>query len=635
MGACVLGEDGKGKEYDVANCHHSQCIISTLRKYNINAMNMVNLDNIGEILNDFLYLMHHHDGKEFEYIYTQLDTCDIASCHAFRRRNDKIITHDKNTDSKDVASHQILDKIHCYYQHCYDIGNRLLSHERASLVSVNEGKPNEQNLDLFNPQTTEIRKILQRKRKACNDTVGLLYNRTNARYNQLFVNDEQLQNDQTKETDTAAFKKYSFGIPFAYGYPDEPFIYKSVDIKPKYESFKQELLSNDIAILTIDQFDSEYQKALLHFHSRYYKDAFDSHILMQYVLALMIYCNYDVVQYEFCKTYRIDNGKRHNEFYWFGRYLKISLQFGTTIADGRKTKFYHGVGEKLLFPQYIGTLTHRGVYIYCPLSTSISFEVASNFTNFNSGLIVQFGGYSSKYLSLAWLSDFANESEYLFMQTESVGDQLTIDNVIDAQYGYEYHKMLNVFKIITKIIAMEDYSFLKEISSSMDSLAVKIIHHQLSTKLPIFEALDTLPEYGNSMVETYFYNREGVDISYDRMDEFKDLELFNVFFDPKSEWIRLIQINALFPNMKKLLIECVCLSKLAMDDILCFLQNKRSNTLEAIVFYMPIIDDFDIADVMSIYSEQFAEMQFALLMEYDEHSFYIVKIDVMDLYIQD
>ena len=57
----------------------------------------------------------------------------------------------------------------------------------------------------------------------------------------------------------------------------------------------------------------------------------------------MIYCNYDVLQYEFSKTYR-ESISKHNNFYHLGKYLKMAVRrFGTVINEGAVKTFYHGV----------------------------------------------------------------------------------------------------------------------------------------------------------------------------------------------------------------------------------------------------------------------------------------------------
>eukprot|EP01084_Bolivina_argentea_P307021 530609_1 len=141
---------------------------------------------------------------------------------------------------------------------------------------------------------------------------------------------------------------------------------------------------------------------------------------IQHVQSLMIYCNFDELQNEFSKTYREFSGMNHNNFYYWGKYLKQSIhRYGTKMVDSDIQSVYHGIGETLLFPQITGELG-IGMKIYCPLSTSSSLLVATNFTNNNGGLIIEFGHAScaAKYFPVSWLSDYGNESELLFIQNE-------------------------------------------------------------------------------------------------------------------------------------------------------------------------------------------------------------------------
>eukprot|EP01084_Bolivina_argentea_P209784 357258_1 len=167
----------------------------------------------------------------------------------------------------------------------------------------------------------------------------------------------------------------------------------------------------------------------------------------------MLYCNYTEFSAQFSKTYRINNGKQHNEFYHCGKYLKIAVQkFGTETRDGSINAFYHGIGEQLVFPKFIGGFG-IGVSVQCPLSTSSSRVVAINFTNHNNGLVVEFGFVQkamSKYFSVEWLSDYASESEYLFVQNYGY---LKIDNVFDVKYGYEYGIVLQALEFISNMIS--------------------------------------------------------------------------------------------------------------------------------------------------------------------------------------
>eukprot|EP01084_Bolivina_argentea_P055054 100952_1 len=169
------------------------------------------------------------------------------------------------------------------------------------------------------------------------------------------------------------------------------------------------------------QFNGEHKKAIIHYQCDYRKQMFPD-ITLNEILSLMVYANFTNLQYEFTKTYREKCGKDHTHFYHLGKYLKQAVHaYGTEIRNGNINEFvndnvkgfYHGIGQKLQFPHIIGE-RGIGVKILCPLSTSSSFSVATNFTNANNGLIIEISTNWSKakYFSVAWLSDY-NEQEYV------------------------------------------------------------------------------------------------------------------------------------------------------------------------------------------------------------------------------
>ena len=127
-----------------------------------------------------------------------------------------------------------------------------------------------------------------------------------------------------------------------------------------------------------------------------------------------------------------------------GMYLKIALRrFGTLTKDGDIKTFYHGLSEKLLFPDYFFGVEFEGISIKSPISTTSSPEVASNFTAGNNGLILALQSISfefNRYFSVSWLSDFPYEKEYLFIQNEG---HFQIQNIFDVTTGYEYANVLD------------------------------------------------------------------------------------------------------------------------------------------------------------------------------------------------
>eukprot|EP01084_Bolivina_argentea_P147261 257685_1 len=239
--------------------------------------------------------------------------------------------------------------------------------------------PNEQKSCVLTKQI-ELIKMIRNKGQSFSNVP---YN-VKKKYNQLAYDENPNQSE---------VKVYHFGIKFNYGHSERGKcggIYDGLRVYPKYKSFKEEITKDCISTLSVEQFENEYQKSEIHYWSNYSRETFPnlhpwviySH---QHVLALMIYCNYTELQYEFSKTYRINDGKQHNNFYHLGSWLMSAVHnFGINMST--RNVFYHGIGETLLFPKYIGW----DLIIYGPLSTSTSREVAINFTNMNQGAVIQF-----------------------------------------------------------------------------------------------------------------------------------------------------------------------------------------------------------------------------------------------------
>eukprot|EP01083_Nonionella_stella_P040399 109657_1 len=129
-----------------------------------------------------------------------------------------------------------------------------------------------------------------------------------------------------------AQNEYIFGCQFDYDYDEKkPENYNNnstIHFTPKYRDHKEELTQNDICQITIDQYMNELNKAQILYDTRCRRKHYVS-ISKQHLLSLMIYCNFDMVQFEFSKTYRDHSGIKHNAYYHFGRSLKDAvLQFG-------------------------------------------------------------------------------------------------------------------------------------------------------------------------------------------------------------------------------------------------------------------------------------------------------------------
>eukprot|EP01084_Bolivina_argentea_P189085 325293_1 len=316
-------------------------------------------DDILKLLHQFHKMLQDtHQSDIFDIIRTVIGFCNASNCVMFARNyrsrqhfsKDKHIYsngEDEGCDPKYVARCQILDKIHCFCCHSYDVGNKR--------NNSNDGF--DQHLILNDISNTTLKTIKNRMVK---------------KYN-------QFDNVSKKYDD-----KFIFGWEFHY-YDKTP---DGIDdhiiaCLPHYATLKEEIIHKCIPI---EQFNSEYAKSSIHFSSRHRKKYF-SDANLEHILAVMLYCNFDIFSFQFSETYRDHIYTKHGEFFHMGKLLKeLILTYGTEIRHGSVEKFYHGMSKKLLLPEITGDLG-KGVRIYCPLSTSQSYEVAINFANNNTGLV--------------------------------------------------------------------------------------------------------------------------------------------------------------------------------------------------------------------------------------------------------
>eukprot|EP01084_Bolivina_argentea_P260829 440601_1 len=558
-----------------AMCDRMGTFLSKMRMYNPreNHQAMGHFSNIHQLLDDYLHLMNQHtQDKQFETIANGLGDCAISKCKMFIRtfRNRNTETVSSNLDLQDTVYYDVIAKIHCYFQHSCDMGNRLSISEKSN---IGEDK---------SEKLVKMYEILSPKQKLSSKLCHGLNNRMQHKYNQI----SQI---------SKRYDMYHWGLEFNYGI-DLPKIpgKRNVEccegkvnsgqiVSAKYASLKDELINNDLATLTREQFGSEYMKSKMHFHSEYCRSHYrpltwrypeyekatriwTQELMMEldYILSLMIYCNYDRLQYIFSATYR-DNGKKHCMFYHLGKSLKIAVrELGTPVAMSSICTLYHGISKTLYFPSYI-----QKVIVNCPLSTTSSIEVAINFAN-NEGLVIEFGidryrepqGVSLKFFDVSWLSDYSNEREHLFIQNNT---ELIIHNILEVEPGYEYHYFLQAFGYFERILLGRE---LTDMETTIEILMKGIISDQLSQKLSNYKEFK-MSRYARQMCTVYC---ENVKCIVAHVCEFISTSLS---LSPINNWIGFDEMFIMFPNVETLIIEKVKLSASAMNCILKCLQKQK------------------------------------------------------------
>eukprot|EP01084_Bolivina_argentea_P150917 263484_1 len=313
---CPVPSSKKNGIVKIKDCLHFERFESVMVQYSIekNMLNEQHID-ITLILNDFLFLHNNYkDNDQFEFIYNELGGyCNMNSCEMFRRnyRNRKydmdMNQHSNSTDT--ISKQQILDKLHCFYHHSFDIGYKLHSKENSIGYKLHS---KEEHI-LTNYKIMQMHQHLSKHQTYArsNKTSNILHY-SKAKFNQFYMKKDE------------NYKMYSFGIQFKYGYHNEDtyMMYNdekewteqnAINVSPKYKSLKEELTNNNISTISINQFDIELKKAHIHFDTDYRKEMY-SKVKIEHLLSLMIYCNQTELQNKFSETY-YRNISEHNNFF--------------------------------------------------------------------------------------------------------------------------------------------------------------------------------------------------------------------------------------------------------------------------------------------------------------------------------
>eukprot|EP01084_Bolivina_argentea_P200754 343248_1 len=306
----------------VLNCIPLNRFLLEMYRYNNSQADgnkvMDEIDNVLmlQITNDYFHLIqNHNDDHDFEFIHQQQHKCDVIHCNMFKRNNrdrNKCNEQKNDFDSRWSLYCEIMDKMHCYYMHSIDVGYRTSITEKQKIIMDTHVDPESTRNAITKQILTKIGNLISKKREKHKNVLNLFNNNRHRKYNQ-FGHTDQVDNKQDDKyilkTDD---KVYHFGFGFIYGYSGEITEEEndSIYVTAKYVSLKEELICNSIAKINLQQFNNEYQKAQIN-HSSYVAKWYYEYMSIDCVLAMMIYCNYDVLQYHFSRTYREYDGKQH------------------------------------------------------------------------------------------------------------------------------------------------------------------------------------------------------------------------------------------------------------------------------------------------------------------------------------
>eukprot|EP01083_Nonionella_stella_P058754 153838_1 len=477
-------------------------------------------------LHDFYYVWQTFERNETSLPLVPITICNEVRCIVYARNQCRVQLDDtdhkmnENNDEyssiiKQKAVCAIIDKIHC-----------ALLHPNIETRSINSTRTKK-----YNQLNYELKRI----------------------YDDISKMEEKQPDHEHKQN------LFHFGWEFMYeenngGHEDQKYI------QPHYHSLKDEVTQNDVR-MTIQSYDIAYKKAKHYYDCKYQgvlSDVNGSEMQLYHVLALSIYCNYDIIQFEFSKTYR--NWQDHKKYFHFGKTMKEAVQwFGTTIKHGTRTEFYHGINQLLVPPVFVGDLG-KGISNYCPLSTSSVQAVAESFAR-NDGLIITFGGHTStaRYFSLAELSQYTYEREYLFLQNKQ---EMQITNIVRPSPYMDYKETLDGLKVLDRILEQTRYDIHENIG-----FTIKILNHQLKLNSNI----EDKSGYAQRLLDVYFKNKDKMNINCQiLLKEYAavfELLCTNVNMS-SNHWVKFDVLKQLFPNIRVL--------NMTTDNLWSYIQMKQN-----------------------------------------------------------
>eukprot|EP01084_Bolivina_argentea_P006060 11455_1 len=447
-------------------------------------------DNINYFMTDYGNYVENLD-KNQAYLQN-LGVCSLRQCKHLQRQCRDRNAHDKwhiaCKPGKSMIIQQILDQMHIIKYHLVDIGQRYFENKEAESKKSTTKKSSD-----FHKRFIKMRNTLMKKRKIFAETTH--YQILNSKFVTKLT---QLQDAQIQfriHTDWSSC--YQNGFKFYYhqyykhkdvtteyipGAPRGAFdsgnvwvnpnyTFQEWFIYPKYKSLKQEFLQNAYVILTNEQYKYELKKAELKLNSyhgkkirgsnkRYeivYNHKENSRITINHILSIVIYTNFNEINYEFSKTFRRIHPKesddsvrtRHRNFYHWAKYLVETVHcYGDDCGE---ISFYRGIDRMCFFEDF-------STWFYAPTSVTDVLDVAINFAT-HEGIVIQIADYidsPTSYFDCRFWSDFPAESEKLFMATINI---LQIIGLNAMYNDIQYDGWIRALRIFDTVLIKGMYLF--------------------------------------------------------------------------------------------------------------------------------------------------------------------------------
>eukprot|EP01084_Bolivina_argentea_P312395 540834_1 len=630
-------------------------------------------DRVG-LLNDYNHLLLQHS-NQFEDVYDRLRnivyntfSCDLSKCLSMmrnRRDRSEIITNDKILnkiyfESDTIVEQQLFDRIHCHFFHTFDMGYRIKQKDKQTILH----NYNEQN---HNYIVEKINALIKSKKQQ---------NYTHLKSNKFMT--------------APTLQQYQYGVRFyywkyykKYGGQVDP-VRKDFDMKKtrktwnesmfqnevslskwyinkNYNTFKEELIQNEIYHISQTQWGHNYSKAMAHLltkkvreiycprreSAKCYEMKYEQNMSVDHIIALMIYCNYDQLQSQFTKTFWKQNQKmtdfqfkkRHRQYYFLARSLRecvecFGLNFKFSCSEGGwpEIMIYHGVNQHFVFPSVFPSINS-------PFSTTTDYTVAARFAE-NSGMILELkiitGHWFMKICEASnegrerlccfdcqWISDFSNESEILFIGGLN---RIIMQNIIEVSTAKSHKMYVDGLMGIMTLTVERRYRGPIYGSSSARSMfqngdvtymqaqmIFKLLSHRLFTCKPQHKLaieFKTCPRYIKTLLHSQCIHIPNVSLMRITPSDKYDGGFYqnlsdSFFFNLDKEhhgWIDFDLVMTVFPNCR--VIQCIATSqqeihKDVFETLLSFIQQNQRTWLKHVAVWYPNILEKQVYEMTS------------------------------------
>eukprot|EP01084_Bolivina_argentea_P305625 527997_1 len=574
---CIMIAPEDSSNCDLSKCFSLKKILKTLSAYDEFSHQSTSQDNVPEkklnlddvldgkdiisFINDFHHMLTSHE-NEFEDVFeqfaihrTETAKCTVPNCLMFQRnyRNRKISSNAFEAKTmyfnrevvEDVVNQQLFDKVHCHYLHSFQIGYKLCRDDKKKVASNIDNCDLKENESIDRHSNDQIVRSMHQliKNKKCNEynvapskfvitderwlkySVGMKYF-----YWDYYKNNQERVDPATK-------------VPFDDNYieANQGFVLQEFYVESKYKNLKEELVTNAICTISANKLNQIITKAKYHQQTKFFSSIVCKYLVMDFkkyynnlmegtpmtiphIMAMMVYCNEDLLQRKFSETFRRMKSdetnesiiNRHRNFVHLGRLLRECVFcFGSKNAnDFVEVKLYHGTSIQAQF-------SSTDALVNGPFSTTTDASVALNFSQ-KTGMVLELSLNGNWYedrsvgglFECQKLSDFPNEAEVFFIG--GYGGFIIL-SIIDVASGsnYQYYvyalgrisSALNDINI--KFKALDDHKNEKYNALVVEHLVYRMILHELNRCFPKnkdFAEFKKMPLYVAQLLRYHFAN---------------------------------------------------------------------------------------------------------------------------------